>query len=223
MQILVDHDSGDESGTRLTLISTMYKQFLPQMNLTKPVKVLDFGANGGGFPLMLKLEGVNLEKVLALEFNPNTFSRMRFNLERNLECDLICLNAAITGESAFLEMHFGSGGTADSLYSADKKNGSGKLSRIQGLTFNEIYTTHFKGETIDICKMDIEGAEHEIFEKPNHSAIQHCRYLIMEIHPWEGKPPETILNKLAGYGFKEMPRKLADEQDVYFLCNKNLP
>ncbi len=222
MRILIDHHAGDESGTRLAIVSPMYKQFLPKMTLPTPANVLDLGGNGGGFPLMLELSGVKLKKVAAVEFNPFTFARMRFNLEKNLKCDLLPLNAAITGEPKTLELHFNEGGTADSLYGDDKKSGIGRLVRIQGMTFNELYEAAFKSEVIDICKMDVEGAEHEVFDHPHHEAVKKCRYLIMEIHPWQGKPPETILNKLASYGFEEMPRTLADEQDVYFLRNKTL-
>lgn len=63
MEILVDHSAGDESGTRLLLTSPMYQQFLPQLNFTKPINVLDLGGNGGGFGLMLKRNRVPIKKL----------------------------------------------------------------------------------------------------------------------------------------------------------------
>lgn len=57
-EILVDHRGGDENGTRLCFVSDMYKKYLKVMRLSGPINVLDLGANGGGFPLMLVTAGV---------------------------------------------------------------------------------------------------------------------------------------------------------------------
>jgi hypothetical protein len=63
MQILIDHDAGDESGTRDVLVSQMYQQFLPEMKFTSPINVLDLGGNGGGFGLMLKVNRIPIKKL----------------------------------------------------------------------------------------------------------------------------------------------------------------
>ena len=160
MQILIDHDAGDESGTRDVLVSQMYQQFLPEMKFTSPINVLDLGGNGGGFGLMLKVNRIPIKKIVAVEFNPNTCARMRFNLERNLDATVIGLNAAVCGERKSLRIKVGKGGTSDSIYNPIIGE-NGKEVEIQGVTIDELYNEYFNGEPIDLCKMDIEGAEHE--------------------------------------------------------------
>ena len=52
------------------------------MTLDAPANVLDLGANNGGFPLLLHTSGIELKKVVSVEFNPRTFARLNFNLTR---------------------------------------------------------------------------------------------------------------------------------------------
>ena len=54
------------------------------MNLRSPLRVLDLGSHIGAFPLMLKDCGYAIGELVGVELNPVTYSRMRFNIERNL-------------------------------------------------------------------------------------------------------------------------------------------
>ncbi|MDW8466738.1 MAG: FkbM family methyltransferase [Chloroherpetonaceae bacterium] len=172
MKILIDHSAGDESGTRHVLVSPMYQQFLAKMTFPNSINVLDLGGNGGGFALMLQHRKIPLKKVVAVEFNPYTHSRMTFNLRQNLECEFVALNAAVCGEAKSLCLQLGRGGTSDNIYNPVNRR-QGKVMMIQGITIDELYETYFRGETIDLCKMDIEGAEHEVFAYPHHNAMRH--------------------------------------------------
>ena len=85
MEILIDHASGDVCGLRECFTTQMYRQFLPAMNLGRsPLRVLDLGSHIGAFPLMLKDCGYDIGELVGVELNPVTYSRMRFNIERNL-------------------------------------------------------------------------------------------------------------------------------------------
>src|SRR4051812_27725218 len=64
LEILVDHRGGDQTGTRMCIVSDMYRKYLPLFSVTQPANVLDLGGNGGGFPLMLKLAGIKLGTVV---------------------------------------------------------------------------------------------------------------------------------------------------------------
>ena len=174
IEILNDHAAGDANGAREVLLSPMYRRFLPKMDLQGAINVLDLGGNNGGFSLLLKTEGLKLKKVVSVELNPKTYSRLRFNLERNLDCEIVTLNSALCGESHWLEVSLGAGSVADNIYE-DIKNSEGKSYRIKGLTFDEIYTAHFAKETIDVCKIDVEGAEFEVLLSENHNEIINCR------------------------------------------------
>ena len=221
MEILVDHGAGDPNGARHLLVSSMYQHLLGRMKLQGAINVLDLGANGGGFPLMLHANQIRLRKLACVEFNPNTFSRMRFNIERNLDCEFIGINAAICGERRALEIRLGSGSTGDSIYQQPQPTGA-RSYRIDGLTFDDIYNASFAGEVIDICKMDVEGAEYEVFAAANHQCVSRCRYLIIEIHRVDGQSPEEVIAELKRQGFVEIPRDSQNDPDVYLFGNTRL-
>jgi FkbM family methyltransferase len=221
MEILVDHGAGDPNGARYVLVSQMYQHLLGRMKLQGAINVLDLGANGGGFPLMLRANNIRLGRLVCVEFNPNTFSRMRFNVERNLDCEFVGLNAAICGERRPLEIRLGSGDTGDSIY-RQPSTGEARAYTIDGLTFDDIYNASFNGEVIDICKMDVEGAEYEVFATANHDCVSRVRYLIIEIHRIDGQSPADVVAELERLGFVEQPRDARSDPDVYLFVNTRL-
>lgn len=139
MNILVDHAGGDENGTRACITSSMYRQFLGKMNLPHSATLLDIGANGGGFPLLLKSEGISLGRFVCVEMNPQTYSRLFYNIAANFPGGRgVCLNQAATGAAKELKISFGRGNTADSLL-ADKSADEGATEyTINGTTLDQI-------------------------------------------------------------------------------------
>ena len=220
VEFLTDVEGGDANGARQVLTSPMYLRFLPQMELRGPVNVLDIGANNGGFPLMLIANGVALKKVVSVELNPNTFQRLRFNLARNLNCEVVAMNAAVCGEARQLEVSLGAGSSGDSIYRRSDVSIENAY-QIEGITFDEVYERHFKDETVDICKIDIEGAEFEIFSQPYHRSLGNCRYLIMEIHDGDGRSADSILSAIELLGFVRKPQPADAEPAVHFFVNSN--
>ena len=218
MDILIDHAAGDANGAREILTSPMYRRFLPLMKLTSEVKVLDLGANNGGFPLMLRAAGINLKKVVSLELNPKTFSRLRFNLERNLSCSVIPLNAALCGQAGMLTVALGEGSVDDSIYKTVSDDGS-QVYKIKGLTLDDIWRENFADETVDLCKMDVEGAEFDVFLHPDHQSLRQCRYLIIEIHERDGRRAEEILPAIEKLGFIRQPHQPDADHAVHFFIN----
>jgi FkbM family methyltransferase len=222
MSFLVDHAADDENGTRVALISDMYRTFLERIKLPKEPVVLDLGANGGGFGLLLQALGYQVKRIVAVEMNPHTTQRLRFNLERNLPGEVTVLNCAVCGQPRTLELQLGSGGSGDSIYGPSVSEGTSRV-EVQGRTFDDIANEMLPSQRIDVCKIDVEGAEHEIFSRPGHERVRSCRYLIMEIHPAEGgvDATDTIIQKLSELGFKKRPERASSGEDVYFFENQN--
>ena len=223
LEILEDHAAGDANGAREVLTSSMYRQFLPQMNLPDEINVLDLGTNNGGFPLLLKSEKIEIKKLVCVEFNPKTFSRMRFNVERNFDGDFVCLNAAVCGENKEIEVSLKDGGsTDDSIY--DGRQSGGKIYRVQGLTFDSVYRQTFHDEIVDLCKMDVEGAEFEILAGGDCQNLKKCRYLLIEIHHGKDRDRTVVLRKLSDLGFREIDgetKRDARLHYVHFFENQN--
>lgn len=217
MEILVDHGGDDPSSVRHVLASSMYQQFLGHIKVPGPLNVLDLGAGVGGFSLLLHAKGFRLNRLTCVEINPNTFSRMRFNIERNLECAFTGVQAAVCGNRRPLEIVLGRGGSGDSIYKP--ASAGGRPYHVQGITFDDVYRSSFGGEVVDVCKMDIEGAEYEVFAGSSHDCITRCRYLIIEIHQGEGRRPQDVMAELQRCGFERLPRDARLAPDVYFFGN----
>lgn len=174
------------------------------MNLNSPMNVFDLGANNGGFPILLKLCKFQLKKVVCVEMNPATFTRLKCNVERNCSCEFFPLNAAVYSETCELLLALGKGSTGESIYS-DRPIGSNQnTQKIRAMTLNEIYEATFDNQLVDICKMDVERAEYDVFLNEGHEHISKCRYLIIEIHDSKDHRPEEVINRLTQLGFEEI-------------------
>ena len=222
LEILTDHASGDANGAREVFTSDMYRKYLPTLGLDGEINVLDIGANNGGFSLLLQSEGVAFRKLVCIEMNPETFSRLRFNIDRNLECATDVINAAVCGSEGKIEMNLGSGSAGDSIYS---KKTSGQIRTIAGVTFDHIYQESFGDEIVDLCKIDIEGAEFEVFAGSRASQIQRCRNVLIEIHHDKDHDRNILRSRLSSLGFAERDadEKNDDKHHVHLFVNSNFP
>jgi FkbM family methyltransferase len=208
VELLTDLKGGDANGAREVLTSQMYRRFLPQMNLRGELNVF-------GFPLLLATSGLILKKVVSVELNPNTFLRLRFNLERNLTGEVVALNQALCGEARDLKIALGEGSVSDNIYNGGANGG--ELFVIEGRTFDDLYETYFGDEVVDVCKIDIEGAEFEVFEKPSHQNLARCRYLIMEIH--DSARSTDLIRTIENLGLKHKPLPADADPAVHFFIN----
>jgi FkbM family methyltransferase len=221
MEILIDHDGDDACGTRMCLVSDMYRQFLRHMRLPNDINVIDLGANGGGFPLMLKAEGINIKKAVCVEMNPVTWRRLTFNMGANFQEKVVCLNQAICDRDGDVQVWLGKGGTGDSLTAADPKSKDLMTHTISCSTFDSLFNSFFKEEIIDICKIDIEGSEYDLFLNAGHDNIRSSRYLIMEIHPADAMKRGQLDRELQRLGFSKIDTDSYDN-NVHLFSNRDL-
>jgi FkbM family methyltransferase len=203
LEILIDHRGGDEAGTRCCITSDMYRRYLPHFSLPRPSRVLDLGANGGGFPLMLKLAGIKLDRVVCVEMNPLTYSRLLVNVTTNIGPSTIAINAAVCGMRPNSEILLKSsrGGTGESIY--DNRPGpSMPQVAVRTTTLQALYDQYFSNDFLDICKIDIEGAEYDVFESCPDDVMRKIRYLVVEFHDASRTP--ATLKKITNLGFVAM-------------------
>jgi hypothetical protein len=126
----------------------------------------------------------------------------------------------VTGENRELNVSLGNGGAGDNIY----ENKGLSSYNIQGLSFDEIYHKTLGDKITDICKMDIEGAEFEVFQKKHFECLKKCRYLLIEIHHEENRARKEVLQKLREINFKEIDgeSKNDDSHYVHFFINEGL-
>ena len=203
LEILIDHRGGDENGTRACIVSDMYRKYVPLFSLQGPINVLDIGANGGGFPLMLKLAGVKLASVVCVEMNPATYSRLLVNLGSNLGHPAVAINAAVCGGDSESEILLkplrGSDGYS---ISADATSVASPHVAVKTTSLESLYNRYFRGQNVDICKIDIEGAEYDVIQSSDDDLLRKIRYLIIEFHDELRTAPVT--RRFSELGFSEM-------------------
>jgi FkbM family methyltransferase len=207
--ILVDHRSGDQCGTRMCIATDMYRKYLPSFELTGPIRVLDLGANGGGFPLMLSIAGIELERAVCVEMNPLTFHRLQLNLATNLGDKAVAINAAVCAmpQDTEILMRPTRGGTGDSIYHNSIASVASSQVSVHTTTLQALYDRYFEGEFIDLCKIDIEGEEFDILAAASDELLCKIRHLIMEIHYFRedgAAKARVLLDRFAGLGFVDI-------------------
>jgi FkbM family methyltransferase len=218
-----DHAGGDANGAREVLTTGMYTDHLRHMRPPGPMNVLDIGANNGGFPMLLRHLGLPLRRVVSVELNPRTCSRLRFNLDRNIDAPHEAVNAALCGRSGWLSLTLGDGDVGDSIYAASvgaPPAGARAPATVRGATFDELVSEFFPGATIDVCKIDVEYAEYEVFGSPGHDLVSRCRWLIIEIHEDPKHSPDDVANAILRQGFEALPR--GSDPAVYAFRNTRL-
>lgn len=179
-RFVVDHAGGDPAGTRACFIGGMYRDILPLLALPRdrPLRVLDIGANGGAFTLILHERGYEFERAIAVELNPRTAARLARNMEMNLGARAEVLIAAMTGNGRAVDVQLGHGGTGDSLYASAAQ---GERLHIRGITLDAAADRLGPGE-IHLMKMDIEGAETETIESTQATSLRRTNNVVIEIH-----------------------------------------
>ena len=201
LEILIDHHGGDQNGTRSCLVSDMYRKHLRGMATDRPVRVLDLGANGGGFPLMLRLAGFDLAQVVCVEMNQPTYLRLLVNLATNLGSQATGINAAVCGTAGSeILLQPSRGSTGLSMYAHRADCDTSHVS-VRTTTLAALCDQYFPDQDIDICKIDIEGAEYDALDAAPDDVLRKIRNLIIEFHDPARTP--SCLNRLLALGFAD--------------------
>jgi FkbM family methyltransferase len=201
LEILVDHRGG---GTRECITSDMYSRYIRCLELPENVNVLDLGANDGGFPLMLCLNQIKIAKVVCVEINPLTAQRLGVNLSLNVGSAGIAVNRAIcdgVSHGSEIVMRASRGSTSESIFPDQTSKGSDSYS-VPTITLSALYSEYFENALIDICKVDIEGAEYEVFRSAPDDLLLKFRYIFIELH--EASKTPSFLKRVTTLGFRDI-------------------
>lgn len=219
LEFIVDYRGRDECGIFPCIFDGMYQHYVELMDLGPAPRILDLGANAGGFILMLGGYQRSLAKVVAVEMNPATLTRLQLNMIRNFLPAPILLNAAVVGAKRTLEIPQTLGGTARSIY--DQADGTTQL--IEGITLDETIERHFGSQDIDLCKMDVERAEYEVFQGQAWGRIRQCRHLLIEIHRAEGQSQDGLKKFIEAQGFTHVRWESGERKDVFCFRRNDVP
>ena len=220
LEFVVDVKGGDNNGVRHTIASRMYRELLPKSLKNSGISLLDVGANAGGFPLLLASLGISIEKLVCVEMNPTTYNRLQFNIAQNIDCNTTCINAAVCGQRRTLCLLLGRGGTGDNIYQEHPaERNSAHRHSVRGILLDDACEEGLKGgcDRIDLCKIDVESAEYEIFSNSGHQCLRRCRWLVMEIHDRQNAmKTDALLAEIKNCGFVQC----GCHDDVFLFENR---
>lgn len=203
-EFLVDHAGGDQDGLVHCFVPGLYDPFFAKSDRKHSLKLLDLGANSGGFPLAAKSRGYDFSRIVAVELNPFTASRLRFNLLHNFGSQAIPVNAGLTEEEGrSYSFAFSRGSVADSLKADEKRTEfeDPTVFEIPSVTLDQLIVQYFDDGPIDICKMDVEGEEFEVILGTHANRLSMVRDLLIEIHEGPGRGSSLIEERLQLLGF----------------------
>lgn len=218
IEAVADHATGDHlGGIRGALASDEYRSLLKGIDLATVRNVLDLGAHIGAFPLLLKLLGAPLGNVICVEPNPRSLAKLRFNLEHN-RIPAKVVNAAVSDRIGEATLHAGTTSTGFSLL-ADHPNRVQDSFTVATTTLQALIADHFPTGAVDLCKMDIEGAEFGIMEKAPTGVLQKCRRVICEVHPTPERTLQAFGELMRRAGFAPAPEQPAGFSHTTLFVN----
>jgi FkbM family methyltransferase len=139
--------------------------------------VIDAGANVGAFTLWVTVRARC--HVVSLEPNPETFALLRENIEgAGIQSRVKLENVALAGARGRRTLHLHQYSTAASL---EDQSDSHSAVQVETSTLGDVIMQSGFPH-VDLLKIDIEGAEYEVFSDPDLQALDRVRFIILECH-----------------------------------------
>jgi FkbM family methyltransferase len=163
--------------------------------------VMDVGANIGTFSVRF---GRQCSKLIAFEPHPGNFRLLEANLRLNaLEGKAVAYQAAVAEASGRRRFYAGNSPARFSLFeemNPDLALQGGEEFDVECMTLRQAIESN-KLESVDLLKLDCEGAEYPILMKMDSRTLSKIRSMIIEHHVVEGHPREDIIRRLEKDGF----------------------
>lgn len=183
--------------------------------------VIDMGANVGLWTKYILSKGA--EKVYS--FEPN--KRALKDLKKAFSDDerVTIFDQAIYRENTELEFFAGNNSTTSSLY--DQINdGGGFTYNVKAITLDEAIKLTGE-ESIDLVKMDIEGAEFDVIQSISKDTFKKIKSFMIECHDYlfkeEKYKPSSIEEILKGEGYVcSMPEVNTTSKYIFAVKNPDL-
>lgn len=163
----------------------------------KGFTVIDVGAHVGLYSLIVSGYA---RKVISIEPHPINFRLLEVNRILNGLENVETLNVTVVGQKSVKY--------AD-LYEADHSGGhsiirkktSSRLYQVPATTLSEITEHHVRGAGDKVLiKMDIEGAEFDVFKSLDRNLLSSVERLVMEVHLKYGSL-DVVVDRLRSTGF----------------------
>lgn len=201
--------SGDMGVIFDCVIDGMYERddrFLPKDGAV----CLDIGANIGACTAKWLIRCRPI-KVIAVEPHPETFKRLKKNVELNSWQNIELVEAAISSKDGFVPIRMSKEGTM-----AVVCNDVESEIQVRAVTLNTLFN-ELKIETVDLCKIDVEGYEVAVLQGAS-SVLDKIERVIIEYHSYSLK--DNVIEILREH-FKIIRSDDARSGLIYAINKKN--
>ena len=193
----------------------VHHSFCPNL-VTPHSVVLDLGGNYGAFANAVASRFRC--SVYAVEASPKVFAKMSAG-------DLVKkFNFAICGKSGVVALNISSTHEATSLKRLNNFEYIDTI-EIQGLSLAELLETESIPH-VDFLKVDIEGAEIEVFNSCSDAFLRSLDQITVEFHEWAGVSSETevtdVVRRLQALGFFVFKVSRTNFSDVLFVHRRHM-
>jgi FkbM family methyltransferase len=165
-------------------------------HLPSPQVIVDAGANVG-FSSIYLAEKYPTARIIAIEPEPTNYAMLLRNIEAYP--NITPLKAALWPRKCYLEIR---NPEAAKWAIQIKESEEDSPTAISAITINDILTLANCAQ-IDILKLDIEGAEKELFEENYESWLGRVKVIIIELHSWIEENEKHFNQTIGRFGFKK--------------------
>jgi FkbM family methyltransferase len=144
------------------------------IDFPEATKIIDGGANIGCASVYFSIRFPKA-KILAVEPENNNYQLLEKNIEPYQ--NITSIQAGIWNKNEDLSITNPEGGAAEFMF----ENKPADQDAIKGLTITSLLELQ-NWDDVDILKLDIEGAEREVFSANDLSWLQKVKLLIIELH-----------------------------------------
>jgi FkbM family methyltransferase len=165
--------------------------------------VIDCGAHVGSFALWVSCN--KNARIVCVEPNPSVFPLLQNNV-LPLGDRVRVWPLAVAGQAGMRTLHDQGFAAASSF---QRRSPRGQDFSVEAITLDEL-VDRSDFSTVDLLKMDIEGAEQEVFDAVQPQTLRRIGAAIIEWHPFAGTRVHDLMAKLqeAGMRVEEAPYML---------------
>lgn len=201
MQMLIDSQSSDPVPVIEILFDAMYDEGIEKAGAAEgDFRYLNLGANIGVFDIRVfqLLRGRHPAITgTAVEMNPATCARLALNLELNRMFSVRAINAAAWDEHGTTFVRVEDRDTGQRCTVGD----AGRGQPVPLMPWRELFAIASAGGTLDLLKIDIEGAEEKVVPQITSDDALKTRHLLIETHGFDIH--KRVGEHLRGVGFTQ--------------------